>query len=74
MHPGVLLERQEQSVILFKAIDKLPENQKTAFILAKVEGLSLAEISKVMDKSVPSVESLLHRAKAKLRELLRDER
>ncbi len=69
-HPGVQLENKERAAILFSAIDKLPENQKTAFILSKVEDLSYAEISEVMNLSVSSVESLLFRAKQNLQKLL----
>jgi RNA polymerase sigma-70 factor (ECF subfamily) len=39
-HPGILLENKEKAGVLFKAINKLPENQRTAFILSKTEGLS----------------------------------
>jgi len=66
-HPGVELENKERSVILFHAIDQLPELQKTAFTLHKVEGLSYEEIGKIMKKSLSSVESLMHRAKQNLR-------
>ena len=52
------------------AIDRLPENQKAAFTLNKIEGLSYSEIADIMHKSVSSVESLLHRAKQKLQEIL----
>lgn len=69
-HPGVILENKEKSAILFKAIHSLPENQKTAFILSKVEGLSYAEISEVMKMSISSVESLLFRAKQSLQNKL----
>ncbi|MCW3084187.1 MAG: polymerase, sigma-24 subunit, subfamily [Bacteroidetes bacterium] len=69
-HPGVILENKEKSAILFKAINTLPENQKTAFILSKLEGLSYAEISEVMEVSVSSVESLLFRAKQNLQKEL----
>jgi RNA polymerase sigma-70 factor (family 1) len=69
-HPGVSLENKERANILIHAIDQLPENQRTAFILSKMEGLSYDEIGKVMDKSHSSVESLLHRAKEQLRKLL----
>ncbi len=69
-HPGVQLEQKENSAILFKAIHSLPENQKTAFILSKVEGLSYAEISEVMQLSISSVESLLFRAKQNLQKEL----
>jgi len=69
-HPGVQLENKERAAILFSAIDKLPENQKTAFILAKLEDLSYSEISEVMKISNSSVESLLFRAKQNLQKLL----
>ncbi|CAN5123644.1 RNA polymerase sigma factor [soil metagenome] len=70
VHPGVILENQERAAILFKAIDSLPENQKIAFTLHKVEDLSYAEISKVMNVSLASVESLIHRAKHNLQKKL----
>jgi RNA polymerase sigma factor (sigma-70 family) len=69
-HPGVLLENKERAAILFQAIDKLPENQKTAFILHKIENLSYAEITEVMMISLSSVESLMFRAKQNLQKLL----
>jgi RNA polymerase sigma factor (sigma-70 family) len=71
-HPGVRLENIERSAILFGAIEKLPLNQRTAFVLHKVEGLSHAEIAEVMSSSVSSVESLIVRAKRNLRRLLSD--
>ena len=71
-HPGVILDQKEQASELFKAIKKLPENQKVAFILNKLEGLSYQEISEVMNSSLSSVESLLHRAKNNLRKNLND--
>jgi len=69
-HPGIQLEMKELAEILFEALDKLPVNQKTAFTLHKIEGLSYKEISKVMGKSNSSIESILHRAKVGLRKLL----
>jgi RNA polymerase sigma-70 factor (family 1) len=69
-HPGVILENKERSAVLFKAIGTLPENQRTAFILSKLEGLSYAEISEVMETSVSAVESLLFRAKQNLQKEL----
>ncbi|MDQ3046819.1 MAG: RNA polymerase sigma factor [Bacteroidota bacterium] len=70
VHPGIQLEQKENAAMLFKAIHLLPENQKTAFVLSKVEGLSYAEISEVMELSVSSVESLLFRAKQNLQKEL----
>jgi len=72
IHPGVEMERKELSVILFKAIDLLAENQKTAYILHYLEGLPQQEIADIMQTSVGAVESLLSRAKAKLQKLLGD--
>ena len=69
-HPGVALDQKEQAAVLFRLIDQLPENQKTAFILLKSEELSYQEIAKVMDLSVSAVESLLFRARQNLRKLL----
>ena len=67
-HPGIALENKENAAILFKIINELPENQKTAFILSKLDGLSNPEISEIMKTSVSSVESLVFRAKKTLQE------
>jgi len=72
-HPGVTLDRKENAALLFKAIDKLPEKQKIAFTLNKLEDLSYVEVSDVMQVSVPAVESLMHRAKQNLRKMLEKE-
>jgi RNA polymerase sigma-70 factor (ECF subfamily) len=69
-HPGVLLENKEKSKMLFLAIEQLPENQKTAFILFHLEDLSQKEIAEIMDTSPKAVESLIQRARAGLREKL----
>ncbi len=66
-HPGVHLESQEQMDALFEAINALPENQKTALILAKLDQRSQKEIALIMDISIKAVESLLSRAKKNLR-------
>ncbi len=66
-HPGVAMEQQEQAALLFRLINKLPESQKTAFILSKVEGLSQKEICEVMQRNEGAVESLLSRARDNLR-------
>ena len=68
--PDVSIINKERKNILDKAIDSLPENQKTAFILCKKEELSYEEISKVLGISVKAVESLIVRAKKNLQKLL----
>ncbi len=67
-HPGILLENKEKSKLLFEIINELGENQKTAFLLSKIDGLSNSEISEIMKLSISSVESLVFRAKATLKE------
>lgn len=69
-HPGIQLENRENAAILFEIINGLPENQKTAFILSKLDGLSNPEIAVVMECSISSIESLIFRAKMSLREKL----
>lgn len=69
-HPGIALENKENAAILFKVINELTENQKTAFILSKLDGLSNPEISEIMNVSISAVESLIFRAKTTLKEKL----
>jgi len=71
-HPGVTLDNREKASMLFKAIKQLPENQQTAFILNKVEGLPYQEVAEIMKTSLSAVESLLHRAKTNLKDLLKN--
>lgn len=71
-HPGIQLENKERAKILFEKIDQLPENQKIAFTLHKVEGMSHKEIGAVMAVSISSIESLLFRAKKNLKKSLHD--
>jgi RNA polymerase sigma factor (sigma-70 family) len=65
-HPGVSLENKENAAVLFKAIDQLSPNQKIAFVLNKIEGLSYVDIGEVMTLSDSAVDALLQRAKKKL--------
>ena len=69
-HPGVLLDNKERAAILFQALKKLPEKQRIAFTLHKIEGLNHQQIASVMNTSVFAVESLQGRAKKKLKSIL----
>ena len=71
-HPGVQLDRKEDAAMLFKLIDALPENQRTAFILNKVEELSYREIAAILNSSESAVDSLLQRAKQNLRKKINE--
>ncbi len=69
-HPGIQLEQKEQAGILFRAIQKLPQNQRIAFLLIKTEGLSYEATADIMKISVKAVEALMHRSKDNLRKEL----
>ncbi len=65
-HPGVMMEEKEQLKNLFILINGLPDNQKTALILMKIEEKTQAEAAEIMNMSPKAVESLVQRAKSKL--------
>jgi RNA polymerase sigma-70 factor (ECF subfamily) len=69
-HPGVTLDKKETAAVLFAAVKQLPEKQRIAFTLHKLEGLSQAEVSEVLHTSLTAVELLIHRAKLNLRKKL----
>ena len=69
-HPGVQLDNKERAAILFKAMQKLPGNQRIAFTLIKVEGLRYEAVSDIRHTSIKAVEDLIHRAIQNLRKQL----
>ena len=71
-HPGVQLENKERAAVFFQALEQLAENQKSAYRMHKIDGLSYDEIATILKTSNSSVESLMFRAKKKLQELLSD--
>ena len=70
-HPGVILDNKEKAVELFKALQKIPDSQRIAFTLNKIEGLNNNEIAAIMNTTFYAVESLLARAKANLKKELK---
>jgi len=69
-NPAGQFDHQQLQQTLAKAILKLPENQRAAFILCHYENFSYAETARSLGVSVKAVESLLVRAKRQLREEL----
>jgi RNA polymerase sigma-70 factor (ECF subfamily) len=65
-HPGVALEYKETLQQWFGWIDQLPEKQRTALILVRLEGLEISEVAQIMNISVKAVDALLSRARKKL--------
>ena len=52
---------------LDEALDALPIEQKTAFVLAEIEGLPYADIAHIEQTTLGTVKSRIHRAKQRLR-------
>ncbi len=57
----------ESSAIVRKGLMRLNERDRTLLILREYEGLQYEEIAKVLDCSVGTIESGIHRARKKLR-------
>ncbi len=68
--PDHQLENAERRRILQAALDELPKNQRVAFVLSKYDGLSYKEIAEILEVSLSSVESLIHRARKNLQRKL----
>ncbi|MEW6516628.1 MAG: sigma-70 family RNA polymerase sigma factor [candidate division FCPU426 bacterium] len=62
-----VLEEEEQSLMVRRAVDRLPPDERMALILDHWEDQPLERIAEVLRKSIPAVKSLLFRARAKLR-------
>ena len=60
----------QQAVRVNNALKKLPERQRSALILTHYQGLSNKETAAIMALSVDALESLLRRARAKLKDAL----
>jgi RNA polymerase sigma-70 factor (ECF subfamily) len=68
--PDRQLEARERSKVLADVLNTLPDKQRVAIILHKIEGLSHQEIAEILQISLSSVESLVHRAKRNLQKKL----
>ena len=58
---------------IIRALRELPRDFRTAVYLADVEGFSYREVADIMHSPVGTVMSRLHRARAQLRSMLRDQ-
>ncbi len=68
--PAEILEARERREILYQAIETLPESQRVAILLHKMQQLSTSEVADIMGTTVSAVESLLHRARKQLEKQL----
>ncbi len=68
--PDAYVVRRELAGVIQAAIQQLPADQRTALILADIEGLDYEEIAVAMGTALGTVKSRLSRARAKMRDLL----
>jgi len=69
-NPSGSVEEKERLDVLMKQINTLPENQRIAFTLSQIDGMSYKEISEIMKTSNSSLESLIFRARQNLKKKL----
>ena len=63
----------EKKKVLISAVNNLPQNMKDAVILVYFEDLSYEDAAKVMGKSKKQIDNLIYRAKAILKNSLKEE-
>ena len=64
--PDSDLHHAESLQLVARALDRLPDSQRVAFTLSKMEGYSNAEIAEIMKTTKVAVESLISRAKGRV--------
>ncbi len=67
--PDSPLEEQELAAVALSMFLKLSPRQRSAVIFKDVMGYSLAEISELLNATIPEVKATLHRGRTKLREI-----
>ena len=69
--PVARLERKEKEMLIQKAIDSLPKEQKAIVLLRDIQGLSYQETAQITGCKLGTVKSKLSRAREQLKIKLR---
>jgi RNA polymerase sigma-70 factor, ECF subfamily len=64
--PDKSLNEEERMKEITQVLNTLPDNQRIAFTLSRIEGYNNIEIAEMMKTTVEAVESLIYRAKRKV--------
>jgi RNA polymerase sigma-70 factor (ECF subfamily) len=70
--PDFLMEETELKTQLEKAINNLPEKQRTVFLMNRFENQTYSEIAVSLDLSVKAVEKRMHLALLSLRKVVKN--
>ena len=68
--PDEQLQSGELKQHIEVALDHLPEILRLVFVLRDVEGMSTEETAEILDITIPTVKTRLHRARLALREAI----
>jgi RNA polymerase sigma-70 factor, ECF subfamily len=68
-HPADRLIDAEFAAVLDRALEGLPFEQKSAFVLAEIQELTLEEVARIEGAPLGTVKSRISRAKEKLRSI-----
>jgi RNA polymerase sigma-70 factor (ECF subfamily) len=68
--PAMATERDDRQRILLDAVARLSEDHRRVLALHDIEGYTLEEMQEIIDCPIGTLKSRLHRARARLRELL----
>ncbi|THV60063.1 sigma-70 family RNA polymerase sigma factor [Flagellimonas alvinocaridis] len=68
LSPEFLMEEKQYKEKLENALNALPENQRTTFLLNRIDGKKYAEIAEMEGVSVKAIEKRMHLALKSLRE------
>lgn len=71
--PAYDRERSEKLILLDKALEQLSEDHRIVVLLHDTEGYTLEEIQALTETPVGTLKSRLHRARARLRQILEAE-
>lgn len=74
LEPGASLDSEDLRERIDAALQRLPENHRSVFILYEVNGLPYREIASTLDLPVNTVKVHLSRARERLKQLLSDQK
>ena len=69
--PEFIMLEQELHTAFERAIQQLPEKQRTVFLMNRIEKQTYAEIAELLDISVKAVEKRMHEALVSLRKVIK---
>jgi RNA polymerase sigma-70 factor (ECF subfamily) len=67
-----LFERTEMSACVQEYLHELPDHYRSAILLHDVEGMTIAEMARMLEATPGALKIRLHRARARLREALQE--